>query len=113
MSCPYYSCISKRVKIINVTFKTRNDATILHLNIYSTRLQVYDEGEWQVKNHGTGGKRRVWHKLHSAVEINTHEIVVAKLSALNMTDSAVLSNLLQQIRLKITEMSGGGPCDTK
>ncbi|ATF09144.1 Mobile element protein [Candidatus Enterovibrio altilux] len=38
------------------------------------------------------GKRRVWCKLHLTVDINTHEIIAAELSALNVTDDAVLPN---------------------
>lgn len=67
LSCPHYSCISKRAKTVNVAFKTKTKATIQHLAIDATGLKVYGEGEWKVKKHGTDGKRRVWRKLHLAV----------------------------------------------
>ncbi|MGL0934442.1 transposase, partial [Vibrio vulnificus] len=58
--------------------------------------KVYGEGEWKVKKHGTDGKRRVWRKLHLAVDTSTHEIVAAELSLSNVTDAEVLPNLLKQ-----------------
>ncbi len=60
LSCPHYSCISKRAKTVNVTLKTKTKGTIQHLAIDATGLKVYGEGEWKVKKHGTDGKRRVW-----------------------------------------------------
>jgi len=66
-----------------------------------------------VKKHGTDGKRRVWRKLHIAVDISTHEIVTTELSLSNVTDAEVLPNLLKQTRRKIIEISGDGAYDTK
>ncbi|WP_455550267.1 hypothetical protein [Candidatus Enterovibrio altilux] len=37
------------------------------------------------------------------VDINAHKIITAELSALNMTDSKVLSNLLKQIYQILTQ----------
>lgn len=58
------------------------------------------------RSHGTDGKRRVWRKLHIAVDTSTHEIVAAELSLSNVTDAEVLPNLLKQTRRKIIEISG-------
>ncbi|MEZ8216368.1 transposase, partial [Vibrio sp. 10N.237.312.C02] len=57
--------------------------------IDATGLKVYGEGEWKVKKHGTDGKRRVWRKLHIAVDTNTHEIIAAELSLSKVTDGEV------------------------
>ncbi|ATF10118.1 Mobile element protein (plasmid) [Candidatus Enterovibrio altilux] len=35
LPCSHYSCISKRTKTINVTFKTKNKGSIQHLAINS------------------------------------------------------------------------------
>ncbi|ATF09597.1 Mobile element protein [Candidatus Enterovibrio altilux] len=43
--CPHYSCISKRTKIVNVTFKTKNKGSIQHLAIDAMGLKVCSEGE--------------------------------------------------------------------
>ena len=62
--CPHYTCISRRAKEVEVSFKTKTRGAIQHLAIDATGLKVYGEGEWKVKKHGTDGKRRVWRKLH-------------------------------------------------
>ncbi|WP_139784267.1 IS5 family transposase, partial [Vibrio parahaemolyticus] len=69
----------------------------------ATGLKVYGEGEWKVKKHGTDGKRRVWRKLHLAVDTSTHEIVAAEPSLFNVTDAEVLP----------IEISGDGAYDTR
>lgn len=58
------------------------------------------------------GKRRVWRKLHLAVDTNTHEIIVAELSLSNVSDGEALPNLLRQTCRKIIEISGDGTYDT-
>ncbi|ATF09655.1 transposase [Candidatus Enterovibrio altilux] len=40
MSCPHYSCISKRTKMVNVAFKTKNKESIQHLFVGFTRLKI-------------------------------------------------------------------------
>lgn len=111
--CPRYTCISRRAKEVEISFKTKTRGVIQHLTIDATGLKIYGEGEWKVKKHGTDGKRRVWRKLHIAVDISTHEIVAAELSLSNVTDAEVFPNLLKQTRLKIIEISGDGAYDIR
>lgn len=66
--CPHYTYISRRAKEVEVSFKPTARVAIQHLAIDATDLKVYGEGEWKVKKHGTEGKRRVWRKLHIAVD---------------------------------------------
>ncbi|TPA62943.1 IS5 family transposase [Vibrio parahaemolyticus] len=96
--CPHYSCISRRAKQVEVSFKPKTRGAIQHLAIDATGLKVYGEGEWKVKKHGIDGKRRVWRKLHLAVGTSTAE---------------VLPNLLKQTRRRIIEISGDGAYDTR
>ncbi len=56
--CPHYTCISRRAKEVEISFKTKTRGAIQHLAIDATGLKVYGEGEWKVKKHGTDGKRR-------------------------------------------------------
>ncbi|TQQ02327.1 IS5 family transposase [Vibrio cholerae] len=111
--CPHYSCISRRAKQVEVSFKPKTRGAIQHLAIDATGLKVYGEGEWKVKKHSTDGKRRVWRKLHLAVDTSTHEIVAAELSLSTVTDAEVLPNLLKQTRRRIIEISGDGAYDTR
>ncbi|WP_412500261.1 IS5 family transposase [Shewanella chilikensis] len=113
LACPYYTCISKRAKSVEVLFKCPTRGPIQHLAIDATGLKVYGEGEWKVKKHGTDGKRRVWRKLHLAVDTSTHEIIAAELSLSNVTDAEAFPALLKQTRRKIIEISGDGAYDTR
>lgn len=62
LRCPDYTCISKRAKSVNVSFKTPSRGEIAHLVIDSTRLKVFGEGEWKVKKHGKEHRR--WRLRH-------------------------------------------------
>ncbi|HBT5045058.1 MULTISPECIES: IS5 family transposase, partial [Enterobacteriaceae] len=79
LRCPDYTSVSKRAKSVNVSFKTFTRGEIAHLVIDSTGLKVFGEGEWKVKKHGKE-RRRIWRKLHLAVDSKTHEIICADLS---------------------------------
>ncbi len=109
LSYPHYSCISKRARTVNAAFKTKTKGTIQHLALDATGLKVYGE----VKKHGCDGKRRIWRKLHLAVDTNTHEIIAAELSLLNVIAGQAILNLLRQTRRKIMEISGDGAYDTR
>jgi hypothetical protein len=82
LRCPDYTSVSKRAKSVNVSFKTFTRGEIAHLVIDSTGLKVFGEGEWKVKKHGKE-RRRIWRKLHLAVDSKTHEIICADLSLNN------------------------------
>lgn len=56
------------------------------------------------KKHGTDGKRRVWRKLHIAVDTSTYQVIAAELSLSNVSNGEVLSNLLKQTRRRIVEV---------
>ncbi|MBL4558410.1 MAG: transposase [Rhodobacteraceae bacterium] len=56
----------------------------MHLAVDATGLKVYGEGEWKVRVHGKD-KRRVWRKLHLAVDTGTgalhaHALTVSEAS---------------------------------
>ncbi len=42
LSCPHYSCISKRAKTVDVAFQTKTKGTILHLNLIRSRGCICD-----------------------------------------------------------------------
>ncbi len=95
LRCPDYSCVSRQAKSVNVSFKTPTRGEIAHLVIDSTGLKVFGEGEWKVKKHGQE-RRRIWRKLHLAVDSKTHEIICADLSLNNVTDSEAFPGLIRQ-----------------
>ncbi|CAM3276234.1 Transposase IS4-like domain-containing protein [Shewanella violacea] len=83
-----------------------------HVVIDSTGLKVYGEGEWKTRKHGKE-KRRTWRKLHLAVDSNTHEVVAAEVSLINVADNEVLPALLSPLRRESKQVSADGAYDTK
>jgi len=73
-----------------VLFKPKTRGAIQHLAIDVTNLEVYGEDEWNVKKHGTDGRRWAWRTLHLTVDTSTYEIVAAERSLFNVTDAEVL-----------------------
>ncbi|MFQ2222153.1 IS5 family transposase [Aeromonas enteropelogenes] len=85
---------------------------ITDLVIDSTGLKVFGEGEWKVRKHGAE-KRRVWRKLHLAVDPVTHDIVAAEVSLENVHDAEVLPTLLNPLRRKLGRVYADGAYDSK
>jgi hypothetical protein len=111
LRCPDYSCVSRRAKSVNVV-QNAHRGEIAHLVIDSTGLKVFGEGEWKVKKHGKE-RRRIWRKLHLAVDSNTHEVVCADLSLNNVTDSEAFPGLIRQTHRKIRAAAADGAYDTR
>ncbi|MDU7677238.1 MAG: IS5 family transposase [Klebsiella michiganensis] len=68
--------------------------------------------EWKVRKHGKE-RRRIWRKLHLAVDSNTHEVVCADLSLNNVTDSEAFPGLIRQTHRKIRAAAADGAYDTR
>ncbi|GGB21819.1 hypothetical protein GCM10007414_39010 [Agarivorans gilvus] len=79
LKSPDYSCISKRAKTVEVNYRLPSQGPAAHLVIDATGLKVFSEGEWKVRKHGAE-KRRVWRKLHMAVDALSHQSVSAEVS---------------------------------
>ncbi len=73
---------------------------------------MFGEGEWKVRKHGAE-KRRVWRKLHLAVDPVTHDIVAAEVSLENVHDAEVLPTLLNPLRRKLGHVYADGAYDSK
>lgn len=73
---------------------------------------MFGEGEWKVRKHGYE-KRRTWRKHYLAVDVDTHEVISAEVSLVNVGESEVLPTLLNPLRRKIHAVSGDGVYDTK
>jgi hypothetical protein len=65
-----------------------------------------------VRKHGKE-KRRVWRKLHLAVDAQTRAIVAAEVSLATVGGNEVLPNLLNRLRRKIEQVSADGAYDTQ
>lgn len=58
-------------------------------------------------------KRRVWRKLHLAVDAGNHEVIYADLSLKNVTDAEAFPGLIGQAHRKVKSVSADGAYDTK
>lgn len=112
LQSPDYCCISKRAKQVNIQYRLPSLGSVAHPVIDATELKVYGEGEWKVRKHGKE-KRRVWRKLHLAVDAKTHAIVAAEVSLETVGDNEVLPTLLNRLHRKIEQVSADGAYDTK
>ncbi len=109
---PDYNCIRKRARTVKVANRQPVKGHIRGLVIDSTGLKVFGEGEWKVRKHGAE-KRRVWRKLHLAVDPVTHDIVAAEVSLENVHDAEVLPTLLNPLRRKLGRVYADGAYDSK
>ena len=110
---PDFSTLSRRHKTLNVAIPYRRKAN-LHLLIDSTWIKVEGEGEWQRRKHG-GSRRRVWRKIHIAIDEETLEIRAVEVTSSAIGDAPILSERLDQIdpSESIFSVTAGGAFDTR
>ena len=111
---PHYSTLSRRQRNLTVEIPYRPRSEPLHLVIDSTGLKVLGEGEWKVRKHGAD-KRRVWRKVHLAVDAHSHEVRVVEMTDHRHGDSEILPDLLAQLPEgeQIAVINGDGAHDTR
>ena len=97
---------------MEVAYRQPSQGPVEHLVIDSTGLKVYGEGELKVKKHGAE-KRRVWCKLHLAVDAKSHQIISAVVSLESVHNSEALPTMLNPLRRQIKQISADGTYDTK
>ncbi len=112
LCAPDYSCVSKRASTVTVAYRPLPKGNITDQVIDSTGLKVFGEGEWKVRKHGPD-KRRVWRKLHLAVDPATHDIAAAEVPLESVHDAEVLPTLLNPLRRRLGTVYGDGAFDTK
>lgn len=93
ITVPHYSTFSRRAATLTVPRLARSSGGPVHLAVDATGLKVYGEGEWKVRAHGKD-KRRVWRKLHLAVDTRTGALHAHALTASEVHDGAELDGLL-------------------
>jgi hypothetical protein len=99
-------------RTVKVAYRQPCKGRITDLVIDSTGLKVFGEGEWKVRKHGAE-KRRVWRKLHLAVDPVSHDIVAAEVSLENVHDVEVLPTLLNPLRRKLGRVMRMAPMTAK
>ena len=85
----------------------------LHLLVDSTGIKFLGEGEWKCKKHGPE-RRLQWRKLHIGIDAQTLQIRAICVTSNNVSDAAVLPDLLQQLSNNeaLESLAGDGAYDT-
>ncbi|CUH39894.1 Transposase DDE domain protein [Jannaschia seosinensis] len=80
----------------------------------STGIKVRGEGEWHARKHG-GARRRVWRKVHLAMDEATLEVRAVEITGSGVGDAPVLPDLLGQVPAdeEIASVTADGAYDTR
>jgi hypothetical protein len=111
LSVPDHTTLSRRGKDLGVSLP-KQKKTVVHLVVDSTGLKLYGEGEWKMRKHGKS-KRRIWRKIHLAVDSESGEIQAGFLSEASLSDAQALTSLLGEIDLQIEDFSADGAYDKR
>ena len=95
-SVPDFSTLCRRQKALAVQLPYRGSGGALHLLVDSTGIKVRGEGEWHARKHG-GERRRVWRKVHLAVDEATLDVRAVEITGSGVGDAPMLPGLLAQI----------------
>lgn len=112
LKSPHYSLLCKRQREVSIRLPRREMTSDEKINIVmdTTGIKVYGEGEWKVRQHGWV-KRRLWRKLHVAVNVDSHEIEACELTDLGLQDGEGFSLLVSQIEKQIDDAACDGAYD--
>jgi hypothetical protein len=107
---PCYSTLSRRreEQTVKLPFQPRDKP--IYIVVDSTGIKIYGEGEWKVRKHGFS-KRRVWRKLHIAVDERSGEVRAVEMTNKDVADKEVLPDLLKRVEGEIEQISGDGAYD--
>ncbi len=115
MNVPYYAAritaVSAGGQSRLISVSKRPPGVKSHTVIDSTGLKVFVKASG--KSKAWPERRRIWRKLHLAVDSKTHEIICADLSLNNVTDSEAFPGLIRQTHRKIRAASADGAYDTR
>ena len=111
---PDFSTLCRRQLALNVQVPYTRSQGGLHLLVDSTGIKFLGEGEWKCKKHGPE-RRRQWRKLHIGIDAQTLQIRAICVTSNNVSDAAVLPDLLQQLpdNEALEGLTGDGAYDTQ
>lgn len=111
---PDYSTLCRRQLGLEVQVPYQRSAAGLHLLMDSTGIKFLGEGEWKCKKHGTE-RHRQWRKLHIGIDAQTMQIRAICVTSNNVSDAAVVPDLLAQVPEDeaIVSFTGDGAYDTQ
>ncbi|MDD2769512.1 MAG: transposase [Methylococcus sp.] len=77
----------------------------------STRLKIWGESEWKVRQDGTG-KIQPWRKAHLAVNGNAKDVIGMEVTTVERADAEVFKGLVDQAEGSIERIGCDGAYDT-
>jgi hypothetical protein len=108
---PDYTTLCRRQKYLPAGIEERlNHGENLIVGIDSTGLKVHGEGEWKVRKHGWI-KRRTWRKLHVCMDLNTGEILCARITGNDEDDASAGGRMLAGSSHRVQSFKGDGAYD--
>lgn len=107
---PDYTTLCRRGRFLLVKLPKRQQE-ITDIVIDSSGVKVYGEGEWKVKKHGAG-KRRKWKKIHVGIDADG-EIRLGEVTDETTGDSSVAKSLLDQETARINSLTADGAYDKR
>lgn len=106
---PDYTTLSRRGRYLLVKLP-KQPKDLVDIVIDSSGVKVYGEGEWKVKKHGQG-KRRKWKKIHIGIDADG-EIRMGDVTDETTGDSSAVKSLLTQETAAINSLITDGAYDT-
>ena len=94
LKSPCYTQLSRRAASTKLPEIKIKRGQKLHCALDSTGLKVFGEDEWKTRTHGAS-KRRIWRKLHIALDVNTQLITAVELSSHSIDDATIAANMLE------------------
>ena len=111
LAVPHYSTLCRRAADLGVDL-ARQGRGPLNLAPDSTGLEVYGEGEWKVRTHGTS-EGRTWRKLHPAIDAGSHEIQAVSPTEAGVDDAEEADGLLKATGRRPALAAADGACDKR
>jgi len=112
LKVPCYTRICRRAAELGQEIKRFSNKKVTDIVFDSSGLKVYGEGEWKVKKHGKS-KHRTWRKLHLAVCVDSHDIVISYLGENSEADCEAAPKMTSKLPRSVRRAYGDGAYDTE
>ena len=111
LAAPDHSTLSRRGRTVQIRLPKQTRGP-LHVDMDSSGLKVFGEGEWKVRQHGWS-KRRTWRKMHLSIDVTRGEVQAAMLSSAGVSDAEMVEPMLAQIDEPIERLTADGAYDKR
>lgn len=100
IKCPDYSVISRRCKNLGLSTSLIDTSEEFdHISMDSTGIQTYTGNEWLENKHGKRYIRRIWKKIHIAID-DKGRILASSTTDHKEDDRSQIENLLDKVNAK-------------